>query len=80
MASLTPSDIDRVNAVGQTLWKLLPRTTTVGLRNVTLFSRWLTYGTSIAEITGIAAADLVHDFLSMFVADQPPKTPDFWSS
>ncbi|EIN13835.1 Arginase/deacetylase [Punctularia strigosozonata HHB-11173 SS5] len=33
-----------------------------------------------AEITGIAAADLVHDFLSMFVADQPPKTVDLWSS
>jgi len=26
-----------------------------------------------AEITGIAAADLVHDFLSMFLAKEPPK-------
>ncbi|KAE9409137.1 arginase deacetylase [Gymnopus androsaceus JB14] len=25
-----------------------------------------------AEITGIAAADLVHDFLSMFISDRPP--------
>jgi hypothetical protein len=27
----------------------------------------------LAEITGIAAADLVHDFLSMFLAKEPPK-------
>ncbi|KAJ7762385.1 Arginase/deacetylase [Mycena maculata] len=27
-----------------------------------------------AEVTGIAAADLVHDFLSMFLSDQPPST------
>lgn len=27
-----------------------------------------------AEITGIAAADLVHDFLSMFLTKQPPKS------
>lgn len=29
--------------------------------------------TFTAEITGIAAADLVHDFLSMLVAKEPPK-------
>ena len=28
---------------------------------------------SLAEITGIAAADFVHDFLSMFLAKEPPK-------
>lgn len=28
-----------------------------------------------AEITGIAAADIVHDFLSMFLTQEPPKTP-----
>ncbi|EMD41856.1 hypothetical protein CERSUDRAFT_129052 [Gelatoporia subvermispora B] len=28
-----------------------------------------------AEITGIAAADLVHDFLSMFLSQEPPKAP-----
>jgi agmatinase len=28
-----------------------------------------------AEITGIAAADLVHDFLSMFLSEKPPKAP-----
>ncbi|GBE77658.1 Putative agmatinase [Sparassis crispa] len=28
-----------------------------------------------AEITGIAAADIVHDFLSMFVTQEPPKAP-----
>ncbi|KAK7058509.1 hypothetical protein VNI00_002143 [Paramarasmius palmivorus] len=27
-----------------------------------------------AEITGIAAADLVHDFLSMILSNEPPKT------
>ncbi|KAG9314170.1 arginase family-domain-containing protein [Chiua virens] len=27
-----------------------------------------------AEITGTAAADIVHDFLSMFVSSKPPKT------
>jgi agmatinase len=26
-----------------------------------------------AELTGIAAADLVHDFLSMMLVDEPPK-------
>ncbi|KZT02498.1 Arginase/deacetylase [Laetiporus sulphureus 93-53] len=30
-----------------------------------------------AEITGIAAADIVHDFLSMFLTQEPPKTPKF---
>jgi agmatinase len=30
-----------------------------------------------AEITGIAAADLVHDFLSMFLSEAPPKPPPF---
>ena len=29
--------------------------------------------TSLAEITGIAAADIVHDFLSMFMAKEPPN-------
>jgi len=28
-----------------------------------------------AEITGILAADLVHDFLSLFLSDAPPKGP-----
>jgi len=28
-----------------------------------------------AEITGIAAADFVHDFLSMFLAKEPPQQP-----
>ncbi|KDR85666.1 hypothetical protein GALMADRAFT_53499 [Galerina marginata CBS 339.88] len=28
-----------------------------------------------AEITGIAAADFVHDFLSMFLTKEPPKHP-----
>ncbi|CAA7264825.1 unnamed protein product [Cyclocybe aegerita] len=28
-----------------------------------------------AEITGIAAADLVHDFLSMLLSKEPPKVP-----
>jgi len=28
-----------------------------------------------AEVTGIAAADLVHDFLSMFLSDRPPSKP-----
>jgi len=28
-----------------------------------------------AEITGIAAADLVHDFLSMFLSEGPSKPP-----
>jgi len=28
-----------------------------------------------AEITGIAAADLVHDFLSLFLSKQPPQKP-----
>ncbi|KAF9800279.1 hypothetical protein IEO21_10395 [Rhodonia placenta] len=28
-----------------------------------------------AEITAIAAADIVHDFLSMFVTQEPPKAP-----
>ncbi|KZT74972.1 Arginase/deacetylase [Daedalea quercina L-15889] len=28
-----------------------------------------------AEITGIAAADIVHDFLSMFLTQEPPKAP-----
>ncbi|KAH9937341.1 Arginase/deacetylase [Fomitopsis serialis] len=28
-----------------------------------------------AEITGIAAADIVHDFLSMFLTHEPPKAP-----
>jgi len=28
-----------------------------------------------AEITGIAAADIVHDFLSMFLSQEPPKAP-----
>ncbi|KDQ63159.1 hypothetical protein JAAARDRAFT_147183 [Jaapia argillacea MUCL 33604] len=31
-----------------------------------------------AEITGIVAADLVHDFLSMFLTHEPPKAPS-WS-
>jgi hypothetical protein len=30
-----------------------------------------------AEITGIAAADLVHDFLSLLTAEAPPKA---WSN
>ncbi|TFK56759.1 Arginase/deacetylase [Heliocybe sulcata] len=29
-----------------------------------------------AEVTGIIAADLVHDFLSMFLSQAPPKTPE----
>ncbi|KAJ6520395.1 arginase deacetylase [Mycena sanguinolenta] len=28
----------------------------------------------VAEVTAIAAADLVHDFLSMFVSDEPPNS------
>jgi len=28
-----------------------------------------------AEITGIAAADLVHDFLSLFLSKEPPQKP-----
>jgi len=31
-----------------------------------------------AEITGIAAADFVHDFLSMFMSKEPPKIPVHW--
>ncbi|KAJ3557113.1 hypothetical protein NM688_g1647 [Phlebia brevispora] len=31
-----------------------------------------------AEITGIAAADLVHDFLSMFLTKEPPKPHKGW--
>jgi len=31
-----------------------------------------------AEITGIAAADFVHDFLSMFMSKEPPKMPVHW--
>ncbi|KZT30919.1 Arginase/deacetylase [Neolentinus lepideus HHB14362 ss-1] len=29
-----------------------------------------------AEVTGIIAADLVHDFLSMFLSQAPPKAPE----
>ena len=28
---------------------------------------------ALAEITGIAAADFVHDFLSMFLVKEPPN-------
>jgi hypothetical protein len=28
----------------------------------------------VAEVTAIAAADLIHDFLSMFLSEQPPKS------
>jgi len=28
----------------------------------------------VAEVTAIAAADLVHDFLSLFLSDKPPKS------
>ncbi|KAF8167412.1 hypothetical protein B0H34DRAFT_681784 [Crassisporium funariophilum] len=31
-----------------------------------------------AEITGIAAADFVHDFLSMLLTKEPPKKPSHW--
>lgn len=30
---------------------------------------------SVAEITGIAAADIIHDFLSMMLSDSPPGGP-----
>ncbi|EGN99986.1 hypothetical protein SERLA73DRAFT_106914 [Serpula lacrymans var. lacrymans S7.3] len=30
-----------------------------------------------AEITGIAAADIVHDFLSMFLSHEPPTSPAY---
>ena len=33
---------------------------------------------SAAEITGIAAADLVHDFLSLFLTQKPPKYQSPW--
>ncbi|OBZ68611.1 putative agmatinase 1 [Grifola frondosa] len=33
-----------------------------------------------AEITGIAAADIVHDFLSMLLAEEPPKAKSTWVS
>lgn len=36
----------------------------------------------VAEITATAAADIVHDFLSMFVSSKPPKPaslPGMWS-
>ncbi|EKM61356.1 uncharacterized protein PHACADRAFT_83422 [Phanerochaete carnosa HHB-10118-sp] len=32
-----------------------------------------------AEITGLAAADLVHDFLSMFLSQGPPKQQPTWA-
>ena len=32
-----------------------------------------------AEITAIAAADLVHDFLSMFLTQKPPKPQTAWA-
>ncbi|KAI0756872.1 Arginase/deacetylase [Daedaleopsis nitida] len=32
-----------------------------------------------AEITGIAAADIVHDFLSMFLSSEPPKPHSPWA-
>ena len=28
----------------------------------------------VAEITGIAAADIVHDFIAMMLTDAPPST------
>jgi hypothetical protein len=32
----------------------------------------------VAEITGIAAADLVHDFLSMILSEKPPESPSYF--
>lgn len=32
-----------------------------------------------AEITGIAAADIVHDFLSMFLSTEPPAPRSMWA-
>ena len=33
------------------------------------------HGAWTAEITGIAAADIIHDFLSMMLSDSPPGGP-----
>lgn len=52
--------------------KLHLHTITVSRRDVIHFLEGVLI-VPIAEITGIAAADLVHDFLSMFLAKEPPK-------
>lgn len=34
---------------------------------------WIFFDNDLAEITAIAAADLVHDFLSLLLSEVPPK-------
>lgn len=36
-------------------------------------------GASVAEVTSVAAADLVHDFVSMLLVKEVPKPRSTWT-
>ena len=65
-----------------------PSYDTVGLSSplllfINIQRRHYLYSLNSAELTGLAAADIVHDFLNMMQLDAPPsepKTRDAWKA
>jgi len=60
---------------GQTLSRWRLRMTMVSESSWTFLCFRVNLQPPTADITGIAAADLVHDFLSLFLTKEPPHLP-----